>query len=79
LGPPALLEVSRPLPSRFSTQELVDLLKMPTCVGPAREVVLQQLALKCERDFANVWEFVDYAHEHLPDINLTTPPKRPGK
>jgi hypothetical protein len=69
----------QPLPSRLSTQELVDLLKMPTCVGPARNVILQQLGQRYNRSFADLWEFVDYAHDHLPDIDLTSPPKRPKK
>jgi hypothetical protein len=29
------------------------------------------------RTFADQWEFVRFAQEHLPDIDLTTPPKRP--
>jgi hypothetical protein len=73
---PLLLQVSKPWPSQFSTQELVDLLKMPTCIGPAREVILWQLGQKYNRTFADVWEFVDYAHEPLPEVDLTTPPRR---
>jgi hypothetical protein len=76
-GLAALVHVSQPLPSRFSTHELVDLLKMPACVGPFREVILTHRGQRYHRDFADLWEFVDYAHEHLPDIDLTTPPKRP--
>jgi hypothetical protein len=67
----------QPLPSRFTAQELVDLLKMPTCVGLARESFLKLLGERYHRAFADQWEFVDYAHEHLPDIDLKTPPKRP--
>jgi hypothetical protein len=76
-GLATLLRASQPPASRFSTQELVDLLKMPTCVGPARAVILRQLGQKCDRHFAGVWEFVDWAHEYRPDLDLTTPPKRP--
>src|SRR5262249_40764305 len=75
----ALTQAAQPLPSRLSTQELVDLLKMPTCVGPAREPFLKLLGERYHREFADQWEFVEYAHDHLPDIDLTTPPKRPGK
>jgi hypothetical protein len=78
-GLATLLRASQPLPGRFSTQELIDLLKMPTCVGPAREVILRQLGQKCNRPFADLWEFVDWAHEHRPDLDLTTPPKRSQK
>jgi tRNA A-37 threonylcarbamoyl transferase component Bud32 len=76
-GLATLLQAAQPPPCQFSTQELVDLLKMPTCVGHARDVVLRLLGQKCQRHFADLWQFVDYAHEHLPDIDLTTPPKRP--
>jgi hypothetical protein len=72
-----LLQASQQPPCRLATQELVDLLKMPTCVGPIRDVVLRLLGQKCQRHFADLWQFVDYAHEHLPDIDLTSPPKRP--
>jgi hypothetical protein len=78
-GLASLLQAAQPPPCRFPTQELVDLLKMPTCVGPARDVVLRLLGQKCNRHFADLWQFVAYAHEHLPDIDLTTPPKRPQK
>jgi len=67
-----------PPPCRLSTQQLVDLLKMPTCLGPARRVVLDYLGYLNHRSFRNHWEFVDYAREHLPDLDLTSPPKRPS-
>jgi hypothetical protein len=60
-----------------TTQQLVDVLKMPTCVGPPHAVILALLGQRYGRAFADQWEFVDYAHEHLPDLDLTTPPKRP--
>jgi serine/threonine protein kinase len=69
----------QPLPSRLSTQELVELLKMPTCVGPFRDVILQQLGGRYHRHFADPWEFVEYAEKHLPDVDLKSPPKRPEK
>jgi hypothetical protein len=76
-GLATLLRAVRLPPSRFSTQELVELLKMPTCVGPARDVILRLLGQRYNRPFADQWAFVDYAHAHLPQIDLTTPPKRP--
>jgi hypothetical protein len=75
-GMAAIVQGSKPLPNRWSEQELVDLLKRPTCVGPAREVVLRQLGQKCNRHFASVRQFVDWAHEHQPELDLTTPPRR---
>src|SRR5262249_54971382 len=38
-----LMQASQPLPNRLTTQQLVDLLKMPTCIGEARTVVLEML------------------------------------
>ena len=73
---PAALE---PLPSRLSTQDLVELLKMPTCFDRARQVVLAQLGNRYGRLFANHWEFVRYAKEHELPLDFTSPPKRPER
>jgi hypothetical protein len=76
-GLATLLQASQLPPCRFSPQELVELLKMPTCVGRTREVILQQLGRTYDRHFADLWAFVDYAHEHHSELDLTTPPQRP--
>ncbi|HVS40361.1 MAG TPA: hypothetical protein VMS17_32690, partial [Gemmataceae bacterium] len=75
LGP--LEESSRPLPGRLTEQQLVDLLKMPTCVKPARQVIVRQLGWQCGETFANQWEFVEWARQHRPDLDLTSPPVPP--
>jgi hypothetical protein len=79
-GPPlaglALLPPNLP-PCRVSTQELVELLKLPTCVGPARRVVLDQLEGRYGRRFADHWDFVRFARAHDPGLDLTSPPKQP--
>jgi hypothetical protein len=76
----ALLTPSaEPLPCRLTTQEMVDFLKQPTCVDPARRAVLDYLGYQCRRPFRDPWEFVDYARVHLPDIDLAAPPKRPDR
>jgi hypothetical protein len=66
-----------PLPCRLSTQEFVDLLKHPFCVGQARRVVLDQLENRYRRRFADHWEFVRYATEQRLGLDFTTPPRRP--
>jgi hypothetical protein len=63
---------------QLSPQELVNLLKMPTCVGPARRIVLEQLELRYTRSFRDHWDFVRYAHEHHLALDLTSRPKRPA-
>ena len=68
---------SLPNPCRLSTQELVELLKMPTCYGSARRVVLDHLGNRYGRHFVNHWAFVRYAREHNLGLDFTTPPKRP--
>jgi hypothetical protein len=64
-------------PCRLCTQQLVELLKMPACIGEVRRVILDQLGNRYRRRFADVWEFVRFAKERLPDVDLTSPPQRP--
>jgi hypothetical protein len=64
----------RPLPAQL----LVDLLKHPLFVGEARRVVLEQLARRYRRPFADQWEFVRFAKEKKLGLDFTTPPRRPG-
>jgi hypothetical protein len=76
---PAILgQALEPLPRRFSTQELVDLLKHPTCIGPARRVILDRLEDRYRRKFADHWEFVRFAQEQKLGLDFTSPPKRPA-
>ena len=70
---------SRPSPCRLSTQELVELLKMPTCFGKARRIVLDHLGNRCGPRFVNDWAFVRYATEQKLGLDLTTPPRRPER
>jgi serine/threonine protein kinase len=77
LAPTALIVALEPLPCRLSTQELVDLLKYPFCVGEARRVVLEQLERRYRRTFADHWEFVRFAQQQGLGLDFTTPPRRP--
>jgi tRNA A-37 threonylcarbamoyl transferase component Bud32 len=72
------LAAVEPLPCRLSTQDLVELLKMPTCFGPARQVVLKHLGKRYGRRFATHWEFVRFAQEQRLSLDLTSPPQRPA-
>jgi hypothetical protein len=74
---PALPVAGEPLPCRLSTQDLVELLKMPTCFGLARKVVLMHLGDRYGRRFATHWEFVRFAQEQRLNLDLTSPPQRP--
>jgi predicted Ser/Thr protein kinase len=66
-----------PLPCRLSTEVLVDLLKMPTCFGDARRVVLDHLGNIHGQRFTNHWAFVRFAREKGLQLDFTTPPRRP--
>jgi hypothetical protein len=67
------------LPCRLETQELVELLKMPTCFGESRRLVLDHLGNRYGRRFANHWAFVRFAQERNLGLDFTTPPKRPDR
>jgi hypothetical protein len=68
---------ARPLPGRFTEQQLVDFLKLPICTREGRQVILGRLGQQCGQVFADRWEFVDWARTHRPDLDLTSLPVRP--
>jgi tRNA A-37 threonylcarbamoyl transferase component Bud32 len=72
-----LRPATEPFPRRLSDKELVELLKQPLCVGPARRDVLDHLGMHHGRTFADQWEFVRYAEEQKLGLDFTTPPQRP--
>jgi hypothetical protein len=77
LASPAFLAEVPGLPSgRFSEQQLVDFLKMPLCQDPARQAIVHQLGRQCGRDFAELWDAVEWLRLHRPDIGLAAPPRR---
>jgi WD40 repeat protein len=65
-----------PVPCRVSTPDLVELLKQPTCTGPARRVILDQLGNRYHQQFADQWAFVRFAQEQSLGLDFTTPPRR---
>jgi hypothetical protein len=67
----------RAAPCRRSTQQLVEVLKLPACVDEKRRLVLDRLGHRYQRRFANLWECVAWGKEHKPELDLTTPPQRP--
>ncbi len=73
----AVRVIAEPFPCRLTMQELVDLLKMPTCFGGARRIVLDHLGNRYHRRFVNHWAFVRFATEQKLGLDFTSPPKRP--
>jgi hypothetical protein len=71
-----LVGAFRVLVEKLDEQAVVALLKQPACIGPARETLLRELGNRGHRTFADLWEFVDWAREHRPDLDLDTPPRR---
>ena len=67
-----------PFPCRLTTQELVDLLKMPTCIGAARRLILDHLENRLGQKFANHWAFVRYATEAKAQPRPRHPPAPAG-
>ena len=74
-APVVLRTIREPLPSRLSPQELVELLKHPTCMGQARRIILDLLESHYKRVFADQWAFVRYAQEEKLELDFTTPPR----
>jgi hypothetical protein len=73
---PFLPDAGKPLPCRLTTQDLVEFLKMPTCFGQVRQVILNQLGNRYGRRFDTHWDFVRYAQEQNLNLDFTTPPNR---
>jgi hypothetical protein len=63
---------------RLTTQQLVELLKMPTCFGTPRRLILDHLEERYGRRFDTVWSFVRFAEAERLGLDFTTPPIRPG-
>lgn len=57
--------------SAFSAEELAELLKMPTCVGPLRRRILDRLEMIYGRPFINHWAFVRYAKQAGLKLDFT--------
>jgi hypothetical protein len=78
VAPVLLQQALQPLPPPLPAQTLVDLLKQPFCVGEARRLVLDQLQRHYQRPFADQWDFVRFVQQENLDLDLKTPPRRPG-
>jgi hypothetical protein len=63
---------------RLTKRELAELLKQPTCIGPARRLILDELENRYRCRFGDQWAFVRYAQENDLGLDLTGPPQRFG-
>jgi hypothetical protein len=67
------------LAEKLNKQQLLDLLKRPTCVGPLRDVVLRILGRLLEQNFDHVWDMVAWVQQYEPALDLLTPPQPPER
>jgi serine/threonine protein kinase len=65
------------LAERLDERRAVELLKHPTCVGPARDVLLRRLGQLHSRGFATIEDLIVYLERHEPSVDLAAPPQRP--
>jgi hypothetical protein len=68
-----LTDALRTLASQASVPQLVEVLKEPVCVGQPRAVLLDELGQRLGHPFRDIWELVDWLHDHRPDINVAAP------
>jgi tRNA A-37 threonylcarbamoyl transferase component Bud32 len=66
------------LAEHLSLEQIVELLRRPTCVGPTREVLLAEMSRRTGRKFADLWQLVDYLRKHATHIDLDAPAPRAG-
>jgi hypothetical protein len=76
-----VLPLARPLfvprAPQLPDTELVELLKHPLCVDPARRAVLDVLGVRYQRSFTDLWDFVHFADDRKLNLDFTRPPRRP--
>lgn len=65
------------VPGNRNPQQLIDLMKWPTCVGEVRAPLLAKLEQQTGQKFeGNVWKMVEWAQANGYDV--TSPPRRPS-
>jgi hypothetical protein len=78
VGSLALLRPAiEPFSRGLSDLDLVELLKRPFVVGPARRVILDQLGYHHQRTFADQWDFIRFAEENKLGLDFMSPPRGP--
>lgn len=71
-----LAEAYTAMPGNRNPQQLIDIMKWPTCVGEVRAPLLAKLEQQTGQKFdGNVWKMVEWAQANGYDV--TSPPQRP--
>jgi hypothetical protein len=76
--PKMLADGLKVVASRMDKPGLANSLKNPLCVGIAQKVLLQEFGKRAGLEFASLWDFVDWAQQHEPTLDLLSPWQRPG-
>jgi hypothetical protein len=64
------------LAKHLSLEQMVEMLRQPTCVGTAREVLLAELGRRKGRTFTDLWQLVEYLQDNARHIDLDAPAPR---
>jgi serine/threonine protein kinase len=59
----------------IGSQQIVEVLKQPSCVGTTRSAMLKHLGERYKRSSSDVWELVEYLKQHDPNLDLDGPLK----
>jgi hypothetical protein len=64
------------LAGKMERDQLIELLKQPTCVGTASEIVLRRLSERLGRPLTTVWQLAAYLAESDAGIDLSAPAQK---
>jgi hypothetical protein len=70
---PALAKGLEIVAARLDKPGLVNTLKNPLCVDEAQQIILQELGKRSQQQFAGLWDFVEWAQQHEPTLDLHSP------
>jgi MTH538 TIR-like domain (DUF1863) len=65
------------MPPVLTSQHWVDVLKIPTCLGPIRNACFRQLIRSLKHSFTDVWQMAQWARTEEAGIDLHSFPARP--
>jgi hypothetical protein len=64
------------LAANLPCADKANLLKHPACLGPARQAILRPGDARAARRFESLWDFVDWAGQQEPGVDLASPYRR---
>lgn len=61
---------------QLATSDLVNMLKAPLCRADVAALLLDELGRRSARTFATTWDYVRWAKDNQPNLDLANPPDR---